>query len=325
VPGEFGRLARLRRYDLLDTAPESPFDRIAGLVRSVLDVPMAAVSLVDEHRQWFRSHDGFDNTETTHQIAFCSHAITARGPIVVRDARLDPRFCASPLVVEPPNIVSYIGAPLISREGHQLGSLCALDCVPRDYSAAQLDILVEFSALVVDTFELRQIATRDFLTGALSRRAFLDAAGQAIARCGGNGQPCTLLLFDLDHFKAVNDGYGHAAGDMVLEAIAACCQALLRGSDVLGRIGGEEFAILLPGVDSTASAAIAERFRAAIESVKVAFNPSMRVTASFGVAPLNERITTPRDWVAAADVALFAAKRGGRNRCREVARNYGAA
>ena len=316
---EAGRLATLRRYDLLDTSPESPFDRITALVRTVLDVPIAVISLVDDQRQWFKSHDGIDIQETSRETAFCSHTIAARGPMIVTDARIDARFRANPLVLEPPNIVSYIGAPLITRDGYQIGSLCALDRVPREYSADQIDLLVRFSALVVDTFELRQIATRDFLTGALSRRALIEAAAQAIARHARDGQNCTLLLFDLDHFKAVNDRHGHAAGDIVLEAVAACCQTLLRTTDVLGRVGGEEFAVLLPGVDAAGSTIIAERFREAIEGVKVPFDSNLRVTASFGVAPLTENITSALQWLAVADVALFAAKVAGRNRCLQVA------
>jgi diguanylate cyclase (GGDEF)-like protein len=315
---EFGRLSALRRYDLLDTAPEKPFDRITALVRAVFDVPMAAVSLVDRDRQWFKSRDGIDLTETTREISFCSHMIATRSPMIVVDARLDPRFAANPLVVDRPNIVSYIGAPLVSRDGYNLGSLCALDRVPRDYSPAQIDMLVKFSVLVVDAFELRQIATHDHLTGALSRRALLGEAGRAIARHARDGDQSTLLLFDLDHFKSVNDRYGHAAGDIVLEAIAACCLTLLRATDVIGRVGGEEFAVILSGLDGAAALAVAERFRAAISGVTVAFDPALRVTASFGVTPLSEAITTTDDWLDTADVALFAAKHGGRNRVHQI-------
>ncbi len=312
---EFGRLSALRRYDLLDTAPELAFDRITALVRAVLEVPMAAVSLVDKDRQWFKSRDGIDLTETTREISFCTHMIAARSPLIVSDARLDPRFADNPLVVEPPYIVSYVGVPLISREGYNLGSVCALDRVPREYSAAQIDLLVKFSALVVDAFELRLIATHDHLTGALSRRALIGEAGRAIARRARDGAQAALLLFDLDHFKSVNDQYGHAAGDIVLEAVIACCHSLLRATDVIGRVGGEEFAVILPGRDAAAAIVVAERFRAAITRVTVAFDPGLCVTASFGVAPLTDAIATTDEWLDVADTALFSAKHGGRNRC----------
>lgn len=311
---EFGRVATLRRYDILYTASEEPFDRITALVRAVFDVPMAAISLVDHDRQWFKSRDGFDLTETTREISFCTHMIATRSPMIVPDARLDARFADNPLVVDAPNIVSYVGVPLVSRDGYNIGSVCALDRVPRDYSAAQVELLVNFSALVVDAFELRLIATHDHLTGALSRRALIGEAGRAIARRARDHHPATLLLFDLDHFKAVNDRYGHAAGDIVLEAVTACCLTLLRATDIIGRVGGEEFAVILTGLDGAAAVAVAERFRAAIGRVTVAFDPDLRVTASFGVAPLTDRIGTTDEWLDIADVALFAAKHGGRNR-----------
>lgn len=316
---EIGRLSALRRYDLLDTAPEAPFDRITALVREVFDVPLAAVSLVDRDRQWFKSRAGIDLAETTREISFCTHMIATSGPMLVTDVRDDPRFHDSPLVTGAPHIVSYVGAPLVSRDGYNLGSLCALDRVPPTYTAAQVDMLIKFSALVVDAFELRQIASRDHLTGALSRRALIGEAARAIARHSRDGERCTLLLFDLDHFKSVNDRYGHAAGDTVLEAVTACCSTLLRANDVIGRVGGEEFAVLLPGLDTAMSSAIAERFRSAIAAMAFTFDADLRVTASFGVAPLTDVIATPDEWLDIADVALFAAKHGGRNRCHQAA------
>lgn len=312
---EAGRLAALRRYEVLDTAPEAAFDRITALVRDVFDVPMAAVSLVDRDRQWFKSRDGFDLSQTTRDISFCTHMIATREPMVIVDARHDSRFEANPLVVGPPHIVSYAGAPLVTRDGYHIGSLCALDHKPRDFSLAQIDLLVKFSGLVVDEFELREIATHDDLTGARSRRALLGEAARTIARRERDKQAATLILFDIDHFKTINDLYGHPAGDLVLAQIAVICGAMLRPNDVLGRVGGEEFALVLPGVDGAAAMAVAERCRKAIAGLAFAFDPALRVTASFGVAPLTMAITSPEAWLAAADVPMFAAKHGGRNRC----------
>lgn len=317
---EIGRVAALRRCDLLDTAPESTFDRITALVRAVFNVPMVALSLVDADRQWFKSRDGIDLTETTREISFCTHMIATRGPMAVVDARCDPRFRDNPLVVGQPHIVSYLGAPLISRDGYNLGSLCAIDRVPREYSAAQVDLLVGFSALVIDAFELRQIATHDHLTGALSRRALLGEAARALARHARDRAACSLLLFDLDHFKAINDRHGHAAGDLVLEAVTARCRELLRATDVIGRVGGEEFVVLLPGLDADRALEVAERFRTAIATMAMPFDPAVQITASFGVAPLTAAIVSPDDWLDTADTALFAAKDAGRNRCREAGR-----
>ncbi len=310
---EADRLAALARYDVLDTPAEASFDRITALVRSILGVPMAAVSLIDRERQWFKSHPGLNASETPRSIAFCSHTIRSSRPFIVPDAGADDRFCDNPLVKGTPNIAAYAGVPLTSRDGYHVGTLCALDASPRSFSPREIDILTGLAAIVTDELELRRIACHDHLTGVLARRAFLAEADRAIGRRNRHGRPAALVLFDLDHFKAVNDAGGHAAGDAALRAVSAACTAMLRAEDVLGRIGGEEFGVLLPEQAGEAVAA-AERFRLGIAAI-----PGLRVTASFGVAPLTGDIASAGAWLAVADHALFAAKRGGRNCCRMAA------
>ena len=308
---ETERLAALDRYDILDSAPEASFDRITALVRTVLDVPMAAVSLVDRDRQWFKSHPGIEAAETPRDIAFCDHTVAHGAPFVVPDATTDPQFADNPLVTNAPFIASYAGVPLTSRDGYHVGTLCAIDAAPRAFTPAQIGILQSLAAIVVDELELRQIARHDHLTGALARRAFVGEAARAIARRDRYASPCALVLFDLDFFKAINDSRGHAAGDAVLRAVTATCAPILRANDVIGRVGGEEFGLLLPELDPPAALAAANRFRAEIATM-----PGATVTASFGVAPLTPDIATTGAWFAAADLAQFAAKRAGRNCCR---------
>ncbi len=269
---------------------------------------MAAVSLIDRDRQWFKSHPGIEASETPRDIAFCDHTVATGRPMIVADARDDARFCDNPLVLGPPHIVSYAGVPLTTRGGYHVGTLCALETTPRDYSGREIDILTSLASIVVDDLELRQIARYDHLTGALSRRAFVAEAGRAIARRDRYARPCTLALFDLDHFKAINDRTGHAAGDLVLRSVAAICTKSLRANDLLGRVGGEEFGLLLPELDPAEAFAAANRFRLAIAAMT-----EVPVTASFGVAPLIPAIETSGAWFAAADLAQFAAKRSGRN------------
>ena len=314
---ETDRLAALERYDILDSPAEASFDRITSLVRTVLGVPMAAVSLVDRDRQWFKSHPGIEASETPRDIAFCDYTVAGGVPMVVADAHRDPRFHDNPMVIGAPYISSYAGVPLTSRDGFHVGTLCALDAKPRDFKTIELEILTSFAAIIVDELELRQIARYDHLTGALARRAFVAEAARAIARRDRYGRPCTLVLFDLDHFKAINDRGGHAAGDLVLRAVTASCMPILRANDLLGRVGGEEFGLLLPELSPAEALAAAERFRAAIAAM--AEGP---VTASFGVAPLSDDITTTGSWFAAADLAQFAAKRAGRNCARMNAPGY---
>jgi GAF domain-containing protein len=125
--GESGRLDALYRYEILDTEPEEAFERITRLVKTVLDMPMVVVSLVDLDRQWFKSRQGVTASETPRDISFCTHTIQTPQPLVIPDAHADPRFANSPLVVGEPHIRCYIGVPLRTRDAHNVGALCAMD------------------------------------------------------------------------------------------------------------------------------------------------------------------------------------------------------
>jgi diguanylate cyclase (GGDEF)-like protein len=158
------------------------------------------------------------------------------------------------------------------------------------------------------------------LTGAVNRRHFVEVAQRERERSRRHGAPLALCLLDADHFKQVNDHYGHVAGDHVLTAIAQATTSALRVSDVLGRLGGEEFAVLLPDTELTGALAVAERVRAAVEARQVPSEPSeqdereaIRITVSLGVAEL--RGDEPFESLfKRADRALYAAKDLGRNR-----------
>jgi diguanylate cyclase (GGDEF)-like protein len=312
---EAGRLAALQRYEILDTGKEDAFERITGLVKAVLSVPMCAVSLIDGDRQWFKSCIGMPAQETARDISFCTHTIQHRKPLHVRDALLDPLFQNNPLVTGSPYIRSYLGVPLSTPDGYNVGSLCAIDTAARDYSPEQIAILQSFAALVIDELELRRLAQTDHLTGASTRRSFCLELEKVIARYKRAGTPAAMLLLDIDHFKRVNDTYGHTSGDLVLQMVAEQLASQLRPTDVLGRLGGEEFGILLPATERAAAAKVAERFRALLESVAVMHDPPLHVTASFGVAMVGPRTLSTREWIADADKALYEAKRSGRNRC----------
>lgn len=312
---ERGRLAALERYGVLDTPPEKPFDKITSLVQSVMEVPICAVSLVDRERQWFKSVQGLDAMESPRSDSFCTHTITRHEPLLVIDALKDPRFSCSPLVLGEPQIRSYAGVPLQTPDGYNIGALCAIDYVPREYSDAQISILKSFASLVVDELELRRIAERDHLTGALTRRGFSQQLKKEIARFQRYECQSVLVLLDVDHFKSVNDRFGHPGGDEVLKLVSSVCQRHLRQNDFFGRLGGEEFGILLTDTDADGGWNAAEKVRRAIEEQPLDVGERIRVTASFGLASINAPISRPEDWIAEADEALYAAKREGRNRC----------
>ncbi len=314
---EAGRLSALRRYDVLDTAPEEPFDKLTELVRSLLGVPIAAVSLVDSERQWFKSIAGLTASETSRDISFCSHAIRLRKPMVVPDATLDVRFARNPLVTGEPFIRSYLGIPLESPDGYNIGALCAIDVKARPFPASEIDIMSGFAGLVLNELELRQIAMSDGLTGAMTRRAWVAAAEKEISRSHRHGTEASIVVFDIDHFKQVNDTHGHPAGDDVLRTLSQRCFGALRDNDLMGRIGGEEFAILLPSTDAEGAVMLAERLREKFTEAPVDINGiGLGVTASFGICSLTSRISDAASWLSVADTALYDAKADGRNRCK---------
>ena len=153
---EAQRLADLISYGVLDTPTDPRFDRLTALARQQFQVPIALVSLVDADRQWFKSHDGLDATETPRDIAFCAHAILGREPFVVRDAREHPLFQDTALVTGAPFIRFYAGIPLISKAGHALGAFCIIDRTPRDLTEADLAALRMLGEVAADMLELHR-------------------------------------------------------------------------------------------------------------------------------------------------------------------------
>jgi diguanylate cyclase (GGDEF)-like protein len=312
---EPARIAALQRLDVLDTAVEEPFETIVTLVRTVLAVPIATVTLVDRDRQWFKAKRGLEVDQTPRSVSFCTHTIQQREPLIVEDADLDPRFAGSPLVAGSPYIKSYAGIPLRTPEGYNIGSLCAMDTRPRRFSPADVAILANFANIVCDELELRMIAQVDHLTGALTRRGFTEQVEREIARARRYGHLGALVMLDLDHFKAVNDTHGHAIGDRVLQQMAEILRVTLRPSDVFGRLGGEEFAILLPETTANEAVTAIDRLRNVIANQPIALDDgtTLYVTASFGAAPLTSNVASFSTWLNRCDSMLYAAKAAGRN------------
>lgn len=156
-PDEAQRLAALHALHILDTPPEERFDRITRLAQRLFDVPIALISLVDASRQWVKSRAGLDVEQIPREMSFCAHAILGRGPFVVRDARVDPRFSDNPLVTGEPAIRFYAGWPLADPAGHTLGALCLIDRRPRQLSEADLQVLRDLAALAEQELTNREL------------------------------------------------------------------------------------------------------------------------------------------------------------------------
>ncbi|MBW4662171.1 MAG: PAS domain-containing protein [Drouetiella hepatica Uher 2000/2452] len=219
---ETERLAALHRYKILDTPPEAAFDRITKLAARLFDMPISLISLVDTSRAWFKSCVGFGANEVPRDKTLCSFAVLTDKPLIVPDARLDDRFTCNPFVQSEPGVRFYAGAPLLSRDGFNLGTLCLLDSQPRaSLTTEQQATLVDLAAMVVDELELRlaahQIAQVDAAllevmqgVSTVIGHAFFPALVQHLTKALGMSYACISLLVN-EHPEA-------------LETIAFCAQ-----------------------------------------------------------------------------------------------------
>lgn len=176
------------------------------------------------------------------------------------------------------------------------------------------------SKLAVERLELQQeelerLARTDALTGLLNRRSFFDEAGRELRWVQRTSEPAAMILLDLDHFKSVNDTWGHAAGDAVLRSVGDVLRTRRRSTDVVARLGGEEFALVVRGADCSAGSQLADRLRREIAALDVAHDGvAIDLTASFGVTEVRPDDQDPEDSIKRADDAMYEAKRTGRNR-----------
>ena len=304
----------------MDSSSEEPFDRLTRLAVETVGAPIALVSLVDGDRQFFKSAIGLaepfaTNRETPLCQSFCRHVVAGE-PLVVSDVRRHPPL-GEQLAVPGLGVVGYAGVPITLRSGETLGSLCAIDTEPRSWTEAELSILRDLAAAAATEIELRlaladaheRIRT-DSLTGLLNHGALHERLGDEVSRAGRGSQELALVLFDIDHFKDVNDVFGHLAGDAAIAEVAARVRTELRRGDTLARVGGEEFAWILPGTSAEGAADAAERARRAVAATPM---PGIGlVTVSAGVS--DHRMTDePQNLYRRADAALYAAKDAGRN------------
>lgn len=178
-----------------------------------------------------------------------------------------------------------------------------------------LGVSALFLMMADQTQILDHLATHDGMSKLLNRSGFRHSA----LRCAADTRADCIVVGDIDHFKQINDRWGHAAGDLAIICVAETLRSTLRSDDVIGRIGGEEFAILLPRIDEEAAIALIERMRVAISEARIAAYPDIRITMSFGVAAPDDRTFDLDEVLRLADGALYQAKLDGRNRIRIAA------
>jgi diguanylate cyclase (GGDEF)-like protein len=244
------RLDALRALSLFNANPDERFDRLTRLARRIFNVPVAKVTLVAPEMVYTVSCAGEQPTAVPRELSFCSHAIQSDEIMIVPDTLDDGRFAESPFVVGDPHIRFYAGCPLVMN-GCRLGTLCLVDTVPRNMTQEDLILMKDLAATVEQELTALHMAIVDGLTGLVNRRGFEELAQNGLNVCTRMQRPAALLFFDLNGFKAVNDTFGHAEGDLALRNFANALKLTFRSTDIIGRLGGDEFAVLL--LDSSPS------------------------------------------------------------------------
>ncbi len=326
---ENARLAALIALDIIGTERTAEFDVFPTLARSLFSTPIAAISLIDEDRQWFKASVGLDVSETPRDTSFCAHAILSPTEVLcVPDATKDPRFADNPLVTGEFGLRFYAGVPIDGPSGHPLGALCVIDRKPREVSKEVLEQLQHLAVgvgsalkLHASVHELRKLAVTDPLTGLENRAGFNQRLRAALARRKNTPAPCIGLLFlDLDGFKAINDLFGHAGGDEALQEVARRLRSATRARDALSRFGGDKFCVLVEEVRDPADLhALGARIHAELAKPFLIEQQSVPLGTSIGIAICTAGASDPETLVRKADAALYDAKRAGRGTTRFAA------
>lgn len=303
------RLAALEASGLAGEVDLDALERISRLVARLLRVPTALVNLVGADQQ--RTVAGTSSIDrwppegvASLDRSFCHHVVTGGEAFVVTDARADDRVVTN-LGVTEGGVVAYYGVPLRAPGGHVLGALCAVDEQPREWTPADYQAMDDLGRIIADELALRaakreveQLARRDALTGLPNRRAWEERAPVEVSRARRDRTALSVVIFDLNGFKAINDAMGHRAGDAVLAEIGARWPPLVRAPDLLARLGGDEFGLLMTNAPLPPALAAAARLAA---------EHPMGVTVSWGGAQWNGDEPFA-ELVARADAELYAAK-----------------
>ncbi len=332
---EADRLQALRSLNQLDTPLEERFERITRIARRLFQTDIAALSLLDGDRQWFKSIQGLDIAETGRDVAFCAHTIVAEsGLLYVPDASKDDRFAQNPLVTGEPGISMYAGAVVRAADGKSIGSLCVIDRNAREFAAEDLELLRDLAAiaeselcaasacsvqasLVENMMDEQQTRLIDDLTRLWNREGGRRALAEHLLRLPASSEGVAVAVLDLDRFKITNDSHGHDAGDAVLCEAARRMLSGLRDADLAARTGGDEFTIVLGGCDSPDRArAVLNRVRSKVSDSGFSHKGSvLPISASIGAVWLPGGTTASVDEVLGrVEAELHRCKQAGRGR-----------
>ncbi len=323
---DFQHLHEFSRRVAEFSSPGEVLDLLLTTLSQRLAPPFGLVALVGEDRR-LRVEASLEpwahlrGTEFGLDSGLAGWVLASRNYLHYHEGRTNTRRPLLGPGIRLPEFPSLLMYPL-QAHGEPLGVLCAGHRQPGAFDPAAVafcDVLAQLAAqalLQLRTLDqLRELATRDGLTGLWNRRAFLDRLAAELSRARRYPTSVALILADVDHFKRINDRYGHPAGDEVLRVVAATLRSMGRETDLVARYGGEEFAVLLPNTDEAGARALAERIRSALEETEIPWeDATIRVTASLGISVTQDGQDPPDNLISQADQALYAAKETGRNR-----------
>jgi diguanylate cyclase (GGDEF)-like protein len=310
-PPPAGHAPGLQALELLGTDSDERFDRFTRLAQRLFDTPIALLELTGSDRYWVKSRIRLDPSDLRRELAFCSAAIFGDEVVVVPDTTRDPRLRDHPFVVGLPEIRFFAGCPVWAPDGSRLGTLCVIDHEPRAVSEEDVGLLEDLAEMLEQELTSLSLATLDELTKLTNRRGFDAIAEHTIAMCRRVDEPATLLYFDLDGFKPINDTLGHAAGDRVLRTFAQNLRETFRDSDVVARVGGDEFCVLL----TSATPEDVRRPLSLLEGSLEMREGEPLVSFSVGIAQYDpSRHSTVRALVEEADQRMYKQKRAGSSR-----------
>ena len=314
---ETQRVAAVRSYHILDTAPSLEFEALTRIASHTFDMPIAVVAMMDKERLWFKSKLGLEVEQLDRKVAFCAHTIMSpKEPLIVHDLLEDDRFMANPLVANAPHLRFYAGVPLVDEHDLVLGTIAVIDSKPRTFTALQKETLCDFAVLVMtalqshrNAVELKELAMTDYLTGIPNRAKFDSVNAAEMARAISTGTHYSLICMDLNGFKQVNDQFGHPAGDEVLYEVAHRLTQQTHEGDLLARLGGDEFAIVARCCNEEEAKAIAKRIDDVIRlPISLSNGVHVNVGISIGTATSSPACTDANTLLALADKALYLKK-----------------
>lgn len=305
---EEARLQSLYQSNMLDVRSDEQFQRLTRVTKKLFQAPVVLISLLGRDRQWFLACEGVAERETPRDISFCAHAILQQGPFIVNDASLDDRFHDNPLVTGSPYIRFYAGYPVHLPDGHVGGSLCIIDRKPREFSEADIEMLKDMAFIVEDEFKLTEMAMKDSLTGLPNRRGFYRRAERRLSEVNERHAGASLIFFDLDKFKSINDLWGHAEGDHVLKTFSALLLGPLAEGDIAARLSGDEFVVLLGNTPDAATYLTV--LQDAVENHNRQAEKPYNINYSYGVQHLDPaNPVSLEEMLAKSDSVMYSQKR----------------